>query len=104
MFCNETPPEPTRPDRRIAPNAPNRRLAFAMKKCLVLSAVLAGALLGPLCLRPFLSERAASGQPDKPRPFGLTKRVPWTTSRVVGSPDPPHPYRVERAFPQLTFR
>src|SRR5262245_32794746 len=70
----------------------------------VLRAALAAALFGPLCLLLLLSERAASGQAGKPSPFGLTKRVPWTTSRVVGSPDPPHPYRVERAFPKLTFR
>ncbi len=30
-------------------------------------------------------------------------RVPWTTSRVIGSPDPPPPFRVERVYPQLTF-
>ena len=30
-------------------------------------------------------------------------RVPWTTSRIVGSPDPPPPYRTERLFPELTF-
>ena len=32
------------------------------------------------------------------RPFGLVERVPFTTSRVVGSPDPPHPYRIRRVF------
>jgi putative heme-binding domain-containing protein len=37
------------------------------------------------------------------RPFGLTQRVPWTSSRVVGTPEPPHPYRIERAFTKLTF-
>ena len=36
-------------------------------------------------------------------PFGLTERLPWTTSRLTGSPTPPPPYTVERAFPQLTF-
>jgi hypothetical protein len=30
-------------------------------------------------------------------------RIPWTTSRVVGSPDPPPPFRVVRAFPELKF-
>jgi glucose/arabinose dehydrogenase len=35
------------------------------------------------------------------RPYGIEKRVPLTTSRVVGSPDPPLPYRTARAFPQL---
>ena len=29
------------------------------------------------------------------------ERVPWTTSRVVGSPEPPPPARVERAFPVI---
>ena len=31
------------------------------------------------------------------------KRVPWTTSRIIGSPDPPLPYTTERAFPALKF-
>src|SRR5205085_6811258 len=35
------------------------------------------------------------------RPFGIDKRVPLTTSTVVGSPDPPLPYRVKKAFPDL---
>lgn len=32
------------------------------------------------------------------------QRVPWTTSRLVGSPDPPSPFRLTRAFPQVTFK
>ena len=32
---------------------------------------------------------------------GLEKRVPWTTSKVIGSPEPPPPYRTEPAFPKL---
>lgn len=36
-------------------------------------------------------------------PYGIKKRVPWTTSRVVGSPDPPAPFSVELAFPHLEF-
>jgi len=35
------------------------------------------------------------------RPFGLNKRIPWTTSRVLGSPEPPLPYRVRRTFANL---
>ncbi len=35
------------------------------------------------------------------KPFGIEKRIPWTTSRVVGSPDPPAPYRAVRAYPNL---
>lgn len=38
------------------------------------------------------------------KPFGLEKRVPWTTSRMVGSPEPPVPYLVERVFPDLQFK
>lgn len=30
-------------------------------------------------------------------------RVPWTTSRMVGSPEPPRPYVVDVAFPHLVF-
>lgn len=37
------------------------------------------------------------------KPYGLEKRVAWTTSRIVGSPDPPDPYRAEIAFPGLRF-
>ncbi len=42
--------------------------------------------------------------PDKQtaaQPYGIEKRVPLTTSTVVGSPDPPLPYRVTKAFPNL---
>ena len=31
-------------------------------------------------------------------------RVPWTTSRVVGSPEPAKPYAVQRVYPKLEFR
>lgn len=33
------------------------------------------------------------------RPFGLEKRIPVTTSTVVGNPDPPLPYRWQRRYP-----
>lgn len=33
----------------------------------------------------------------------LGKRVPWTTSRIVGSPDPPLPFQLTNAFPGLDF-
>ena len=39
--------------------------------------------------------------PDDSRPPGIDRRVPWTSSRVVGSPEPPPPYRAERIFPRL---
>jgi glucose/arabinose dehydrogenase len=37
-------------------------------------------------------------------PIRLQSRIPWTTSRVIGSPDPPLPYRVERAFTNVSLR
>ena len=35
------------------------------------------------------------------KPFGIGRRTPLTSSRVVGSPDPPPPYRVRRMYPKL---
>jgi glucose/arabinose dehydrogenase len=35
------------------------------------------------------------------RPYGIERRLPLTTSRVVGSPEPPPPYRVRKVFPDL---
>jgi len=31
------------------------------------------------------------------------KRIPWTTSKILGAPEPPPPYRPERAFAKLQF-
>jgi glucose/arabinose dehydrogenase len=36
-------------------------------------------------------------------PAQSPKRVPWTTSRLVGSPEPPRKFRLQRAFGQLKF-
>jgi uncharacterized repeat protein (TIGR03806 family) len=47
---------------------------------------------------------APAEQPDKEpvrKAYGIEKRVPWTTSKVIGSPEPPPPYRTELAFPKL---
>jgi len=38
------------------------------------------------------------------KPFGIDKRVPWTTSTFVGTPEPPSPYLTERVFPELQFQ
>jgi putative heme-binding domain-containing protein len=45
------------------------------------------------------------GQPPQAKEPGKASaaRLPWTTSRVVGSPDPPPPFKVVRAFPNLKF-
>ncbi|HWG47667.1 MAG TPA: PQQ-dependent sugar dehydrogenase, partial [Gemmataceae bacterium] len=43
------------------------------------------------------------GSPAKgaAKPHGIERRIPLTTSRVVGSPEPPSPYRVKRVYPHL---
>jgi len=43
------------------------------------------------------------GQPRTPEmpPYGLEKRVPFTTSKVTGTPEPPPPYCAVKAFPKL---
>jgi glucose/arabinose dehydrogenase len=38
---------------------------------------------------------------DARHPYGIERRPPLTTSRVVGYPDPPLPYRVVRTYPNL---
>ncbi len=48
------------------------------------------------------SSNAVPKRQQPPSPV-LLRRVPWTTSRVIGSPEPPHPYRLERAFPHHKF-
>ena len=63
----------------------------------------------PLCvlLSSFLLIASAGLAEDRPAPkksSGLSRRIPWTDSKVVGSPDPPTPYKVVRAFPKLTVK
>ena len=52
-------------------------------------------------------QAAIDSRPPGPEPrraeFGLDRRIPWTTSRLVGSPDPPPKYVAERVFPSLVF-
>ena len=60
--------------------------------------VLAG--LGVLLATQYVS---VASEADSHHPFAISKRVPWTTSRVKGTPDPPSPYRTEPAFPHLKF-
>ena len=54
-----------------------------------------------VALAALASNTAAANRTNE---FGLEKRVPFTTSRLVGSPDPPLPYRAVRAFPRLKFK
>src|SRR5437870_1901043 len=78
-----------------------KSICFAM--CLVAGLV-------SLCLQ---NDETAQAQPvAKPAskasaskdPYGIDKRVPWTTSRFRGTPEPPLPYRAERSFPKLSFK
>lgn len=67
-------------------------LVTTMNSRLQLAAALAMAILPAVCLA---AEQAGQEQP------GIDKRIPWTTSRVIGSPDPPLPYRAVRIWPKL---
>jgi uncharacterized repeat protein (TIGR03806 family) len=69
-----------------------------MRLSLLLTALLAGGVGVSLWI-----SHAAHTQPPVRKPFGLDKRVPWTTSKVIGSPEPPPPYKTVSAFPRLKF-
>ncbi len=60
----------------------------------------------PVQAEPVNAAQAKSAAADaiSNRPFGIDKRVPWTTSRFRGRPEPPLPYRAERMFPKINFK
>jgi uncharacterized repeat protein (TIGR03806 family) len=68
-----------------------------MRKLGLVSLVVVG------CLGLWRATPAESPADDKPvrKPFGLEKRVPWTTSNLKGSAEPPPLYKTEPAFPKL---
>ena len=60
-----------------------------------------------VALTPWI--RAATGPetnstPHDSKPHGLTRRAPWTTSRVVGTPEPPLPFTTRPFRPELTLK
>jgi glucose/arabinose dehydrogenase len=63
--------------------------------------VLALASGGVMTLGSHIAAAAEPSSAPARRPYGLERRLPLTTSRVLGSPDPLPPYRVARAFPNL---
>src|SRR3989449_10319828 len=68
-----------------------------MRRILLLVSILAVGLFSINFITP-----AEQGDKEPVRKkFGLEKRVPWTTSKVIGSPEPPPPYKTEPAFPKL---
>ncbi|HKB40745.1 MAG TPA: hypothetical protein VKD72_30245, partial [Gemmataceae bacterium] len=71
-----------------------------MRPVPVLMALVASAVTA-LCMSR-RGEDTTAHEPKR-KPFGIDKRVPWTTSRVKGSPEPPAPYRTEVVFPKLKF-
>src|SRR5438093_2044418 len=40
---------------------------------------------------------------DEP-PFGIERRIPWTTTHVVGSPEPPLPYTVAKTLTNIPWK
>lgn len=66
--------------------------------------VAVSALTLPAGLVGLLASFAATPPAGKGASPITPPRVPWTTSRVVGSPDPPPPFKVVRAFPNLKFQ
>ena len=34
---------------------------------------------------------------------GIERRVPWTTSKLVGSPEPPDPFTMVKTYPKVSF-
>jgi hypothetical protein len=68
-----------------------------MRRTLIPAALLvalAAGLVGAAAETPPSKEPAV-------KPANPARRVPWDTSRVVGSPNPPPPYRVVRTFTKL---
>ncbi len=59
-------------------------------------------LLALLAGSAFTRLSAATAQDGQP--VGIEKRIPLTTSRVVGSPEPPLMLRAKRAWPGLDFK
>ncbi len=69
---------------------------FLLLTCLLTAWCLIG-LSTPVRAQP----PAKQALSDAARPFGIARRVPWTTSRIKGSPNPPAPYRLEPVFADL---
>ena len=62
--------------------------------------IVCGYLLLAVAIPAALSEESRS----KDRPAGLERRVPMTTSKVIGSPEPPFPYHAEKIYPKLQIK
>ena len=50
------------------------------------------------------NQGATSTGDHQARPYGLERRVAWTTSRITGSPEPPSLYQTYRVFENVEFK
>lgn len=80
----------------VGGNTPERRNGFVswQKRFWVAAVLLAMSSQMPVSAAELTKPRQATG---------IARRVPWISSRVVGTPEPAPPYRTERMFPNLQF-
>src|SRR5882724_72639 len=84
--------------RCLAPHFISRRSLFVRLANLLATAV----SISLICCRPVLGgDTAKKAGPS--RPFGIDKRVPWNSSKIIGTPEPPPPYRTAQVFSKLKF-
>ena len=50
-----------------------------------------------------VSQEDVADEEQQERPYGLTARTPWTSSRLLGSPDPPRPYIATKMFADIQW-
>ncbi len=53
--------------------------------------------------RPDVTENPIRPPLPKRSTPNLRSRIPWTTSKIVGTPEPPAPYRTQQVFSKLKF-
>ena len=51
-----------------------------------------------LCLLVIATHAMVPAEAQDERPYGLSKRVPWASSKLAGSPDPPPPFVATKIF------
>src|SRR5947209_1574970 len=91
---------PTRCAQRSRPSKTNGRVGPRGRFRTATIAVLLGGMFLSFLARSDSNAQQKAPSPAEP-PYGIEKRVPWTTSRMMGSPEPPAPYLMKRVFPQL---
>jgi hypothetical protein len=64
--------------------------------------ILTAALLNVLWSWLLLADEPVT-KPQARKAAGIERRVPWNSSKIVGTPEPPAPYRTQQVFPRLKF-